>query len=105
MRIKPNWLSVCLVAAACSSAPAPRSAPPSPASASVSLAAAAAPTYWLYVANESSDLVSRIAFTPGMGARKEGNVAVGIMPADIDGPHGLSVSPDGRAWYVSVAHG
>ena len=64
-----------------------------------------APTYWLYVANESSDQVSRIAFTPGVGARKEGNVSVGIMPADIDGPHGLTVSPDGRAWYVSVAHG
>ncbi|MEX2285411.1 MAG: YncE family protein [Gemmatimonadota bacterium] len=64
-----------------------------------------APTYWLYVANESSDQVSRIAFTPGVGARKEGNISVGIMPADIDGPHGLTVSPDGRAWYVSVAHG
>ena len=90
------------VAIGCSTAqqpPAPQSpATPTPVS-------GAAPTYWLYVANESSDQVSRIAFTPGVGARKEGNVSVGIMPADIDGPHGLTVSPDGRAWYVSVAHG
>jgi DNA-binding beta-propeller fold protein YncE len=27
------------------------------------------------------------------------------MPADIDGPHGLVVSPDRRFYYVSLAHG
>src|SRR2546425_6375520 len=27
------------------------------------------------------------------------------MPADIDGPHNVTVSPDGRFWYVSIAHG
>ena len=27
------------------------------------------------------------------------------MPADVDGPHGLAVSPDGRFYYVSTAHG
>ncbi|MGH7462150.1 MAG: YncE family protein, partial [Longimicrobiales bacterium] len=64
-----------------------------------------AATYWLYVANESADLVSRVAFTPGNGVRVDADVPVGIMPADIDGPHGLAVSPDGRAWFVSVAHG
>jgi len=30
---------------------------------------------------------------------------VGIMPADVDGPHNVTVSPDGRFWYVSLAHG
>jgi DNA-binding beta-propeller fold protein YncE len=27
------------------------------------------------------------------------------MPADVDGPHGLTVSPDGSSWFVSLAHG
>lgn len=63
------------------------------------------PVYRVYVANESSDLVSRVAFTPGKGAVLEKNVPVGIMPGDNDGAHGVSVSPDGRYWYVSIAHG
>src|SRR5207245_508057 len=32
-------------------------------------------------------------------------VPVGIMPADIDGPHNVTVSPDGKYWYVTIAHG
>ncbi len=61
-------------------------------------------TYWVYVANESSDLVSRVRFGPE-GLVEEKTIPVGIMPADLDGPHGLTVSPDGRYWYVSLAHG
>ena len=63
------------------------------------------PTYRVYVANESSDLVTRVAFTPGEGAVVENEIPVGIMPGDNDGAHGLSVSPDGRYWYVTIAHG
>ncbi len=29
----------------------------------------------------------------------------GVMPADIDGPHNITVSPDQRWYYVSIAHG
>lgn len=64
-----------------------------------------APTYRVYVANESSDLVSRVAFTPGVGATVEKEIPVGIMPGDIDGAHGIRVSPDGEFLYVSIAHG
>ncbi len=32
-------------------------------------------------------------------------IPVGIMPADIDGPHNLTVSPDNRFYYISIAHG
>ena len=32
-------------------------------------------------------------------------VPVGVMPTDPDGPHNVAVSPDGRFWYVSIAHG
>lgn len=61
--------------------------------------------YRLYVTNESSDVVSRVVFSPGKGARVEREIPVGIMPADTDGPHGVSVSPDGEHWYVTLAHG
>jgi DNA-binding beta-propeller fold protein YncE len=64
-----------------------------------------APTYRVYIANESSDAVSRVAFTPGAGAVVEARTPVGMMIADIDGPHGITVSPDGDFWYVSLAHG
>lgn len=70
-----------------------------------SAASPQAATYEVYVANESSDIVSRVAFTPGVGARVVKEIPVGIMPTDIDGPHGLTVSPDGKSWYVSLAHG
>lgn len=61
--------------------------------------------YRVYVANESSDLISRVAFTPGGGVVVENEITVGIMPGDNDGAHGLSVSPDGRYFYVTIAHG
>lgn len=61
--------------------------------------------YRLYVANESSDLVSRVAFIPGEGLSVEKEIPVGIMPGDNDGAHGISVSPDGRYWYLTIAHG
>lgn len=70
----------------------------------VASAQAPAARYWVYVANESSDLVSRVRFGPE-GAVLEKDIPVGIMPADLDGPHGLAVSPDGRHFYVSLAHG
>lgn len=66
---------------------------------------AAADTHRVYVANESSDLVSRVAFVPGAGAWVEAEIPVGLNPGDIDGAHGITVSPDGAYWYLSIAHG
>ena len=63
-----------------------------------------ASTYWLYVANESSDIVSVVRFD-GRAAVEERAIPVGYHPTDIDGAHGVSVSPDGDYWYVSLAHG
>jgi len=60
--------------------------------------------YWVYVANESSDLVSLVRFD-SHGATEEKTISVGIYPADIEGAHGLAVSPTGQHWYVSTAHG
>jgi DNA-binding beta-propeller fold protein YncE len=73
----------------------------------VMLAAQSAPgaaDYVVYVASEAADRVSIVKFTQGSG-QVDHDVAVGIMPVDIDGPHGLALSPDRRFYYVSLAHG
>ncbi|HEX5005331.1 MAG TPA: YncE family protein [Gemmatimonadales bacterium] len=64
----------------------------------------AAGSYQVGVVSESGDRVTWL--------RPEGNtlvvdrvVPVGVMPADIDGPHNITVSPDQRWYYVSIAHG
>jgi len=35
----------------------------------------------------------------------ERTVPVGVMPSDIDGPHNITVAPDGKSYYITVAHG
>jgi DNA-binding beta-propeller fold protein YncE len=61
-------------------------------------------TYWAYVANESSDIVSLVRFD-GHQVVEEKAIQVGFHPADLDGAHGIAVSPTGQHWYVSIAHG
>ncbi len=60
--------------------------------------------FTLYVTSESGDIVTRIEVGPD-GWKKVKEIIVGVMPTDIDGPHNITVSPDGRFWYVSIAHG
>jgi YVTN family beta-propeller protein len=70
------------------------------------LAVAQAPAfnYKLGVVSESGDIVTWIQ--PGPNSLKVDRVApVGIMPADIDGPHNIFVSPDQQFYYISIAHG
>lgn len=61
-------------------------------------------TYTLYVAAESDDVVEKIAFGPE-GFRHIRSIPVGVWPTETEGPHGITISPDGRYWYVTVAHG
>lgn len=61
-------------------------------------------TYTFYVAAESDDFVEKIEFGPG-GMRLLKSIEVGSWPTEIEGPHGLAVSPDGEYWYLSLAHG
>ena len=68
------------------------------------LAAGPAPSYRILVASESGDIVSQLEWD-GTALKTAKVVPVGIMPADIDGPHNVTVSPDGRFWYVTIAHG
>ncbi|HEY2805052.1 MAG TPA: hypothetical protein VGI92_04255 [Gemmatimonadales bacterium] len=60
--------------------------------------------YTIYISSESGDIITRIEVGPD-GWHKAKEIPVGIMPTDIDGPHNVAVSPDGRFWYISIAHG
>ncbi len=76
------------------------------AQASSAPAAASAPTqdYLVYVVCESADKVVLIRFGSG-GAKIESQMRIGLMPMDVNGPHGVAVSPDKQYLYVSVGHG
>jgi DNA-binding beta-propeller fold protein YncE len=71
---------------------------------SIGMQARGAPEYLVYVASEAADKISLLRFSPGSG-RVDREIATGLMPAAIDGPHGLAMSPDRRFYYVSLAHG
>jgi DNA-binding beta-propeller fold protein YncE len=67
-------------------------------------AAGGAGGYTVYVASESADLVTRLHFD-GRALAVEREQAVGSFATELDAPHGLAVSPDGRFYYVTLAHG
>jgi DNA-binding beta-propeller fold protein YncE len=60
--------------------------------------------YLVYVVCESADRVVLVRFGP-KGFRIEHETRIGLMPMDINGPHGIAVSPDKKYLYVSVGHG
>jgi DNA-binding beta-propeller fold protein YncE len=60
--------------------------------------------YLVYVLSESADKIALVRFG-AKGARVEQDFETGSMPTDIDGPHGIAVSPDKQFYYVSLAHG
>lgn len=70
----------------------------------VGLAIDAAPLYRLIVASEAADAISHLTFD-GTTLTVTRTVPVGIMPNDIDGPHGVAVAPDGLSYIVTFAHG
>lgn len=61
-------------------------------------------SYYAYVCAESDDEVALVRFGPN-GTEVLKRISVGSFPAENEGPHGINVSPDGRHWYVSLAHG
>jgi DNA-binding beta-propeller fold protein YncE len=60
--------------------------------------------YLVWVVSESSDTISLVRFGPS-GARVEREIETGLMPVDLDGPHGIDLSPNGEFFYVSLGHG
>jgi DNA-binding beta-propeller fold protein YncE len=86
-----------------SSGPAPGASPEPHAD-----AAQAGQRYYVYACAESEDEVALLRFT----ATRDGGhldvvkrIPVGVLPVEIEGPHGIAVHPDGRSWYVSISHG
>jgi DNA-binding beta-propeller fold protein YncE len=70
-------------------------------------ATASAPSldYLVYVVCESADKVVLLRFGP-KGIAIERQTRIGLLPmGDINGPHGIAVSPDKEYLYVSVGHG
>ena len=88
-----GWSALLLLLVAGRIAPSAAEAPDPPAR-----------SYYVYVASESDDEVSIVRYGPG-GTELVKTVTVGSFPAEVEGPHGLTVDPDGRYWYVSIAHG
>jgi DNA-binding beta-propeller fold protein YncE len=60
--------------------------------------------YLVYVLSEAADKIALVRFGPE-GARIDHEIDTGDMPIDIDGPHGIAISPDRQFYYVSIAHG
>ena len=60
--------------------------------------------YYIYVTAESQDEVHVVKFD-GKKVVVIKDIPVGVWPLEIEGPHGLTISPDGKYWYLSLAHG
>ncbi len=63
-----------------------------------------AANYWIYVGAESADMIQRVRFGPG-GAVVEKTIGVGEIPTEMEGPHGLQISPDGAYLHMTTGHG
>src|SRR5262245_50222459 len=61
---------------------------------------APADTYWVYVGAESADLIHRIRFGPG-GAVVEKTITAGESATEMEGPHGLQISRDGKFLHMT----
>ncbi len=60
--------------------------------------------YWVYVGAESADMIHRVRFGPE-GAVVEKTLGVGMIPTEMEGPHGLQISRDGRYLHMTTGHG
>jgi DNA-binding beta-propeller fold protein YncE len=60
--------------------------------------------YWVYVGAESADLIHRIRFGP-QGTVVEKTIPVGELAAEMEGPHGLAISRDGKYLHMTTGHG
>src|SRR5262245_66065041 len=60
--------------------------------------------YLVYVVSESADKMALIRFGQN-GIRIDRQIDTGDMPVDIDGPHGIVVSPERKLYCVTNLHG
>ena len=67
-------------------------------------AQAPARDYLVLVASESVDRVALVRFGPD-GARVEREKYGGWAKMEVAGPHGVAITPDATAYFVTIAHG
>ena len=60
--------------------------------------------YWAYVGAESADAIYRIRFDAA-GAAVEKAIGIGELAAEMEGPHGLAISRDGKFLHMTTGHG
>jgi DNA-binding beta-propeller fold protein YncE len=60
--------------------------------------------YWVYVGAESADLMHRLRFGPA-GFVIERTIPVGESSVEMEGPHGLQISRDGKFLHLTTGHG
>ena len=60
--------------------------------------------YWVYVGAESADLIHRIRFGAA-GTLVEKTIPVGVLVTEMEGPHGLQISADGKYLHMTTGHG
>ena len=63
-----------------------------------------AANYYVYAGAESADKIYRIRFGPG-GTVVEKEILIGEMAAEMEGPHGLAISADGKYLHMTTGHG
>jgi DNA-binding beta-propeller fold protein YncE len=61
-------------------------------------------TYRVVVVSEAVDQVAELHFRGDSGWVVRTDI-IGLNPVEPDGPHGVSVSPDGRHYFVTTGHG
>jgi len=61
-------------------------------------------TYWAYAGAESADTIHRVRFGPD-GFVVERTTTIGEIPNEMEGPHGLQTSRDGKFLYMTTGHG
>jgi DNA-binding beta-propeller fold protein YncE len=60
--------------------------------------------YYVYVGAESADLIHIVEFGPA-GTEVVKTTVVGELSLETEGPHALTVSPDGEFLYMTTGHG
>ena len=60
--------------------------------------------YWVYVGAESADKIHRLRFGPD-GFVVEKTTEVGELPTEMEGPHGIIISKDGKYLHLTTGHG
>lgn len=106
MRMSRALAACGVFGAAVACAPSRPATPPSPAADAVAPRPPDPPDrdYLVFVASEGNDRISLVRFGPA-GARVERQQRMGNNPTELLGPHGIAVSPDGKWYYVTTAHG